>query len=95
MAIIRNRARCRKCNSIIESKTRHDFVWCKCKSIFVDGGKDYIRTGGDPKDFESLVEYSVPDSVEQKNSQEIIADAIELLKSKNRIEPDGQMRLFD
>lgn len=47
MAIIRNRAKCKLCREIIESTYRHDFVECKCRSIFVDGGKDYLRRGGD------------------------------------------------
>lgn len=41
---------------MIESKHRHDFVWCKCRAIFVDGGLDYLRAGGNPEDFESLGE---------------------------------------
>jgi hypothetical protein len=45
--LIANRAKCRKCGDIITSKHRHDFVWCKCESIFVDGGVDYIRRGGE------------------------------------------------
>lgn len=49
--IIRNAARCRKCNDEIESKHVHDFVECKCGAIFVDGGKDYLRSGGNPEDF--------------------------------------------
>ena len=52
MTIIRNSARCRNCGDEIESKHRHDFVVCKCGAIFVDGGKDYIRRGGDPVDIE-------------------------------------------
>lgn len=43
----RNRCKCKKCGTIIESKHRHDFVYCRCKSIFTDGGTDYIRRGGD------------------------------------------------
>ena len=54
--IKRNAARCRKCDTVIESRHRHDFVWCKCQAIFVDGGLDYIRAGGNPEDFESLAE---------------------------------------
>lgn len=38
-----NKVRCKKCDDIIESKHRHDFVTCKCKSIAVDGGNDYQR----------------------------------------------------
>jgi hypothetical protein len=52
---LRNRARCLKCNDIIESTYRHDFVKCKCGAIFVDGGNDYWRAGAtDFKYFERL-----------------------------------------
>ena len=46
--ILRNKAKCRACGSVIESKHRHDFVSCKCGSIAVDGGKDYLRRIGSP-----------------------------------------------
>lgn len=46
MKPIINKVRCRKCDDIIESKHRHDMVWCKCRSIAVDGGKDYQRLTG-------------------------------------------------
>ena len=45
--ILHNRCQCSVCLDIIESKTRHNFVQCKCGAIFTDGGKDYIRRGGD------------------------------------------------
>lgn len=45
--IIRNAVECKKCGDIIESQHVHDFKWCKCRAIFVDGGKDYRRYGGD------------------------------------------------
>lgn len=38
-----NRIRCKKCGDVIESKTRHDFVWCKCGACAVDGGHDYLK----------------------------------------------------
>ncbi len=50
----RNRAKCRKCGDVIESTHRHDFVSCKCGAIFVDGGNDYWRFGGDMAAFERL-----------------------------------------
>jgi len=37
---------CLKCGDFIESKYRHDFVWCSCKNIYIDGGDDYCRYGG-------------------------------------------------
>lgn len=48
---IKNNARCRKCGDEIESKSRHDFVTCKCGAISVDGGQDYMRRCGNPEDF--------------------------------------------
>ena len=45
--ITRNVAKCGKCGDIIESRHRHDFVRCGCDAIFLDGGTEYIRYGGD------------------------------------------------
>lgn len=56
MAILKNKAQCKKCNDIIESKYRHDFKSCKCGAIFVDGGKSYIRRGGELEDIIELSE---------------------------------------
>ena len=44
--ILVNKVQCLQCGDIIESKYRHDFVTCKCGSISVDGGKDYLRRVG-------------------------------------------------
>lgn len=63
--ILRNIAKCKKCQDIIESINVHDFVRCKCKSIFVDGGKDYVRRGADNlDDIEDLTIYE--ESEEEK-----------------------------
>lgn len=48
---MRNRAKCRQCGDIIESKWRHDFVQCKCGAIAVDGGMDYFKRSGEPNNF--------------------------------------------
>ncbi|MHA1815983.1 MAG: DUF7695 domain-containing protein [Candidatus Heimdallarchaeaceae archaeon] len=56
MAILKNKAQCAKCKDIIESTYRHDFKWCTCHSIFVDGGKDYMRRGGEIDDIIELSE---------------------------------------
>ena len=50
----RNRARCKKCKDIIESKHRHDFVTCTCGAVSVDGGKDYFKRVGNPEDIEEM-----------------------------------------
>lgn len=55
--LIRNRIKCKKCGDIIESKTVHDFVKCKCGSVFTDGGTEYLRRGGNLENIEELDEY--------------------------------------
>ena len=41
--IKRNAAKCNKCGDIIESTHRHDFKWCSCRTVAVDGGLEYIK----------------------------------------------------
>ena len=41
--IITNKIQCKKCGYIIESKSVHDFKFCKCKQVAVDGGHEYLR----------------------------------------------------
>ncbi len=43
--ILHNSAQCKDCGDVIESLHRHDYVQCKCGSIFVDGGREYLRRG--------------------------------------------------
>jgi len=35
--------KCPKCSAVVFSRTRHDYRWCPCKTIAVDGGLDYSR----------------------------------------------------
>lgn len=60
-----NKIRCKKCGDIIESKTPHDFKYCKCKSVAVDGGKEYLRRCfvNSVDDFEELSEYEETSSL--------------------------------
>ena len=63
--IIRNRIKCKKCGEIIESTRRHDFKFCKCGAVAVDGGKDYLRRVGNKDDYEELIEYEGRDDDEE------------------------------
>lgn len=56
--IIRNAAQCLECEDIIESTHTHDFKYCSCGNIFVDGGKDYLRRGWGNGDWIDLSEDS-------------------------------------
>ena len=61
--ILRNSAECAHCGTVIVSRTVHDFQRCHCGAIFVDGGNDYIRRGGDLKNCIDRTEYDdVPQS---------------------------------
>ena len=43
MTILVNRIKCNKCGDVIESKTTHDFKWCKCGTVAIDGGLEYLK----------------------------------------------------
>lgn len=60
-----NKIRCRKCGDIIESKSVYDFRSCKCGSVAVDGGHNYLRRVGNLEDWEDLSEYEV---IEDENT---------------------------
>ena len=54
--IIKNAIKCTKCGDIIESINVHDFKFCKCGAVAVDGGRDYLRRCGNREDWEELFE---------------------------------------
>lgn len=54
--ITKNAAQCKKCNTVIESKHRHDYVSCSCNEISIDGGCDYLRRT--ENNFGNLIELS-------------------------------------
>ena len=50
---------CPKCKDIIYSRARHDYRYCSCGAIFVDGGLDYLRYGGDDNIEISVIDLDV------------------------------------
>ena len=74
---MRNRAKCRLCNDIIESKHNHDMVSCSCGQISIDGDTEYyrclaidwtnfIRIGEDGSEIEVKVDNAQDHGKEQK-----------------------------
>lgn len=59
--LTKNSVRCLVCNTILESKYRHNYVQCSCPNqTFTDGGLYYQRVGGkDLNLIEDLCEYQV------------------------------------
>ena len=53
--VLVNKCQCARCLDIIESRSRHAFVWCGCGAIFTDGGTEYIRRGGE---IENIIDMS-------------------------------------
>lgn len=52
--ILKNAIKCNKCGDVIESTHVHDFKWCSCKSVAVDGGTDYLRRIGEQEDWTEM-----------------------------------------
>ena len=51
----KNKIKCKKCGTVLESKYRHDFQICKC-GVFTDGGLDYQRLGWPDGEIEDWIE---------------------------------------
>ena len=54
--IIKNKIKCKYCGDILESINQHDFKFCSCGRIAIDGGLDYLKRSGNPDDWEDLSE---------------------------------------
>ena len=70
--LIRNAIKCLQCNTVLESKHRHDYQACYCSNrVFVDGGKEYSRVGGKEFDLiEDLCEYKEYTKLEYESLQQ-------------------------
>lgn len=68
-----NKIKCKKCGDIIKSTRVHDFKWCSCGAVAVDGGHEYLRRVGNKEDFEELSDYI--------QLTEIITDGFEVVEN--------------
>ncbi len=57
--ILRNSIICNNCKDVIESKHRHDFVYCQCGKVSVDGGHDYRQISFDVRS--NVIDNSIDD----------------------------------
>ncbi len=58
--IIVNAVKCLGCKRVLISTSRHDFRQCAC-GTFADGGRDYLRRGGDPAKIQDISILFSPD----------------------------------
>lgn len=104
--IVQNAVICNKCDDFIFSKTRHDFVTCKCGAISVDGGQDYLRRVGDlsaaidmswelPDDLYRACANAAKEAVDTGRNVVGIANAVmRKLREHDRIIADGEYRVM-
>ena len=57
--LLRHRIQCLSCGEIIESRWGHDFRFCHCRKIYVDGGLSCPRIGWSGP-FRDMSEYEEP-----------------------------------
>lgn len=53
--VFENAAECLVCGDYIRSNHRHDFKYCKCGNISVDGGSWYVRRGFKTDQYRNIV----------------------------------------
>lgn len=72
MKILQNEVKCLKCGDQIYSAHRHDFKFCSCESIGVDGGMDYLkRVFNEDSEYEEL-SITIEDDVYDKTKEALI-----------------------
>jgi hypothetical protein len=54
LVIVCNQIKCNKCGDTPFSRNRHDFRYCKCGAVAVDGGQEYLRRVGEIEDWEEI-----------------------------------------
>lgn len=95
---MRNRAKCKLCNDIIESLSRTNYVSCRCGEIAVDGGTEYyrvayhnaenfLRVDDEGNEITVKIEEKNPAPVEKPNKEELIAMLEEMAKNIENLPP--------
>lgn len=83
---MRNRAKCKKCNSIIESFHSTDYVSCSCGAISVSEGMALSCSANDWKDFVRV----------DDEGNEIIPKIVEMPSKQNpEVAPPSKKELID
>ncbi len=93
---MRNRAKCKLCNDIIESHHQHDYVSCSCKEIAVDGGSEAFRClAGNWSNFLRIADDGSEIEIKvQEENQDPKEDNILQQKAENEISKTDLMKHF-
>ncbi len=89
--LIQNELKCKNCGDIVHSAYRHDFKYCKCGSVAVDGGTDYIRRVGNVEDIVERSMHMDEDALE--DCKDAIRWAFEYFANERREDDTGRNEL--
>ncbi len=94
--LTKNSVKCLICNTILESKHRHDFVMCPClNQTFVDGGLSYNRVGGkDLSLIDNLCEYRTL-TQESYDKEQAELKVIQLAKNEQGVKDGLLLKIGD
>ena len=94
--LTKNSVKCLVCNTILESKHRHDFQQCNCSNkAFVDGGLSCIRIGAmDLSLIENLCEYRTL-TQESYDKEQVEIKAIQLTKNEQGVKEGLLLKIGD
>ena len=73
---------CGFCKDVMESKHRHDMVWCKCSNLAIDGGNDYLKISFVINNWRYYIESSDIPVEYVENSEDILDEEGYLVSSK-------------
>ncbi len=83
---MKNRAKCKLCQSVIESFHGTDYVACKCGEISVDGGPEFLYcAANDWKNFLRIDEFGNEIIPTIKNVEEIQGEKPNTITRKDKI----------
>lgn len=94
--LYKNAIKCLICNTILESKHRHDFQQCNCSNgAFVDGGLSYERLGAmDLNLIENLCEYRTL-TQESYDKEQVELKAKQLAKNEQGVKEGLLLKIGD
>ena len=92
----KNSIKCLACNTILESKHRHDYVMCHCPNeTACDGGLEYQRTlAVDLSLIENLCEYRTL-TQESYDKEQVELKAIQLAKNEQGVKEGLLLKIGD
>ena len=94
--LTKNSVKCLMCNTVLESKHRHDFVMCQCPNeTTCDGGLEYQRTlAVDLSLIENLCEYRTL-TQESYDKEQVELKAIQLAKNEQGVKEGLLLKIGD